>query len=358
MGRSQRSTATPSTWRRVAAGLRTAASLIFRYRAHIVVDVAVAALVLALPLSLRTEQRAANAQEAPRVSALGAADEEPARASTVSRGAQARGGTITAATAPQTRVADDVRPIVHYTLGAADTLQTLANFFGVSAAAIAVSNGISDPSLKNQVGRTIMIPPGDGALYTVQEGDTVPSVAARFKVDPKVIMDYNRLYFEPEHFAPAQLVFVPGAALPTLVYQTDPDEDEEPTVITRPRAATNPSPNGRLAWPVRGYISQYFWAFHTGVDMAAPYGSGIGASDAGTIVYAGWVAVGGLSVRIKHADGLETGYYHMGAVYVAPGQKVKRGDIVGTVGMTGVTTGPHVHWEVKLNGAFVNPLSY
>ncbi len=357
MGRSQRSTATPSTWHAVAAGLRTAGSLLFRYRAHIVVDVAVAALVLALPLSLRTERRAANAQEAPRVSALGADDAGLARAATVSRGAQARGGTITPATAPQTRVADDVRPIQHYTLGAADTLQTLANFYGVSAAAIAVSNGISDPSLKNQVGRTIMIPPGEGALYTVQEGDTVPSVAARFTVDPKVIMDYNRLYFEPEHFAPAQLVFVPGAALPTLVYQTD-EEDEEPTVIARPPAANNPAPNGRLAWPVRGYISQFFWAFHSGVDMAAPYGTGIGASEAGSVVYAGWVAVGGLSVRIKHDSGLESGYYHMGAVYVAPGQKVKRGDIVGSVGMTGVTTGPHVHWEVKLNGTFVNPLSY
>ena len=332
-----------------AKSVRAFGSGILRYRAHILVDITVASMVLTLPMGLPTDQRAASAPEPAQVATI-ADDAELVRASTVSRG-----GTITPGGNPATRVADDVKPIVRYTLGRADSLQTLGNFYGISAEAIAVSNGISDPSLKNQQGREIMIPPGEGVLYTVVEGDTVESVAKKFKVDPKVIMDYNRLYFEPEHFAPKQLVFVPGASLPTLVYQTD---DEEPTVIARPPAANNPRPNGRLAWPVGGIITQYFWAFHTGVDMAAAYGTGIGATEAGTVVATGWVAVGGLSVRIRHADGLESGYYHMGAVYVAPGQKVERGQIIGTIGMTGVTTGPHVHWELKVNGAFVNPLAY
>lgn len=332
-----------------AKSLRTFGSLILRYRAHILVDIAVASMVLALPLSLRTEQRAANAQEPAQVAAM-TLDAEPVRASTVSRGS-----TITPGANPATRVADDVKRIQLYTLGAKDTLQSLANFYGVSAESIAVSNGITEPSLRNQQGREIMIPPGEGVLYAVAEGDTVESVATKFKVDPKVIMDYNRLYFEPEHFSPSKLVFVPGAALPTLVYATD--DDEEPTVIARPAAANNPRTNGRLSWPVGGHVTQYFWAFHTGVDIAAPYGTGIGASEAGTVVATGWVAVGGISVRIKHEGGLESGYYHMGSVYVAPGQKVERGQIIGTIGMTGVTTGPHVHWEVKLNGAFVNPFN-
>jgi len=333
--------------------LRSAAQATLRHRAHLIVDLAVAALVLALPLTLTGHRPAVAAQPGGPAEAAGvlSADSAAPRAEPIGRGA-----TIMAAMEPVTSVANDVKPIVHYTLGPSDRLESLAGYFKVSPEAIAFSNGISEPDLRSQVGRAIMIPPGEGALYTVQEGETVESVAARFKVAPKAIMDYNRLYFEPEHFAPGQLIFIPGAAVPALVWQVADPRAER--VIARPQPANNPAPNGQLAWPVAGYITQYFWAFHSGVDMAAPYGSGIGASADGTVVSTGWVPVGGMSVVIRHADGLATGYYHMGAIYVTPGQQVTRGQIVGTVGMTGVTTGPHVHWEVKLSGSLVNPLSY
>ena len=103
-------------------------------------------------------------------------------------------------------------------------------------------------------------------------------------------------------------------------------------------------------------ITQYFWYAHTGVDVAAPYGTGIGASDAGIVSATGWVAVGGLRVCVRHGGGLDTCYYHTGAVFVTPGQAVARGQIIASIGLTGVTTGPHVHWECKLNGALVNCL--
>ena len=352
---SRRPHATPSPRRQVVLRLQTCGSLVGQARHHILVNVAVAALVLALPLSLHGAPTAASAPDAPQVAALSLPDVQAARASTVSRSS-----TITPVTDPTTAVADDVRPIVHYTLGPADDLQKLANFFHISAEAIAYSNGITDPDLRNQRGREILIPPGEGALYTVQANDTVESLAKQFKVEPKAIETYNRLYFEPEHFAKGQLVFVPGATVPGLTYLAADDDAQAPPVtpaIARPGPAT-PSNTGRLAWPLAGVITQYFWAYHTGVDLAAPYGTGIGASEAGTVVYAGWVAVGGLSVRIQHANGMETGYYHMGATFVTAGTKVDKGQIVGTVGMTGVTTGPHVHWELKVNGQFVNPLAY
>lgn len=329
--------------------MRTLGEVLFRHRSHFAVDIAVVVLVLSLPLSLRSTPATAIAQEA---SVLAAVADAP-RAQTVSRSA-----TISAATDPRTAISEDVRPIVQYTLSAKDTLVSLSNFFKVSAEAIAFSNGITDPDLASQAGRTIMIPPGDGALYVVKAGDTVESVADRFKVDPKVIMGYNRLYFEPEHFAPGQLIFVAGAAVPGLVYAAaDPGEGiVPPIVLARPEPAAA-APTGRLAWPVGGRITQHFWGFHTGVDIAAPYGSGVAASEVGTVVRAGWVAVGGLSIQVSHGNGLVTGYYHLGSVFVAPGQKVSRGQIIGTIGMTGVTTGPHVHWEAMLNGAFVDPLS-
>jgi murein DD-endopeptidase MepM/ murein hydrolase activator NlpD len=334
--------------------VRSASSTIFRLRNHFVVDVAVAGLVLALPLGLHGTTSAASPGD--RLVAVAASTGADApRASTVSRGA-----TISAVNDPSTALAEDVRPIVHYTLGPSDELTKIANFFHVSPEAIAFSNGISDPDLRAQKGREILIPPGDGALYTVKDGDTVDSVATRFKVAPAAIMGYNRLYFEPEHFAPGQLVYVPGATVPGLKFIAADDSAVPPPVAPNSARIAPSTPNnaGRLAWPVAGIVSQYFWAYHTGVDIAAPYGSGIGASQEGTVVSTGWVAVGGLSVRIQHANGLETGYYHMGSIFVAPGTKVQKGQIIGTIGMTGVTTGPHVHWELKSNGAFVNPLLY
>ena len=353
MIRGRRPHATPVAGRTLFLRVRILSDLILRARHHILVDVAVVALVLALPLSLRGAAVATSAAAAQPVVAMSSVDEAP-RAQPVSRSS-----TITPVSDPTTAVADDVRPIVHYTLGPADDLQKISNFFHVSVDAIAYSNGISDPDLRNQRGREILIPPGEGALYTVKDGDTVAAVATQFKVEPTAIETYNRLYFEPEHLTAGQLIYVPGASVPALKMAVP--EEAPPTVTTpaiaRPGPAT-PANTGRLAWPVAGVITQRFWAYHTGVDLAAPYGTGIGASDSGTVVYEGWVAVGGLSVRIQHANGMETGYYHMSATYVSVGQKVERGQIVGAIGMTGVTTGPHVHWELKINGQFVNPLAY
>jgi murein DD-endopeptidase MepM/ murein hydrolase activator NlpD len=165
-------------------------------------------------------------------------------------------------------------------------------------------------------------------------------------------MSYNRLYFEPEHFAPGQLIFVPGATVPVL------KRTERPQMIATPSNASLPARTGRLGWPVNGILTQYFWWGHTGVDVAAPYGTTIGASDAGVVVATGWVPVGGLRVCVQHSGGLQTCYYHTGAVFVSPGQTVQRGQAIASIGMTGVTTGPHVHWELKVNGVAANPLSY
>ncbi len=334
--------------------VRSAALVVFRARNHIVVNAVVAGLVLALPFSVYGSHAPVAADAPPLALAASEVTDLP-RASTVSRGA-----TITPVTDTSTAVADDVRPIVHYTLDPADDLQKLSNFFHISAEAIAFSNGITDADLTNQKGREILIPPAEGALYAVKDGDTLESVSTRFKVESKAIMDYNRLYFEPEHFAPGQLIFVPGASVPGIRFIAIDTDAEAPDVTpTLAKAAPGaPQTAGRLAWPVAGTITQYFWAYHTGVDLAAPYGTGIGAAAEGTVVFTGYVAVGGLSVRIQHANGMETGYYHMGAIFVAPGTKVQKGTIVGTIGMTGVTTGPHVHWELKVNGVFQNPLNY
>lgn len=332
--------------------LQTATRIVGRRALFLLVNLLVAAIVVSLPFisngSSHPEAQASATSAPIGSTSLAPAGAEPA----VARAAPpARGGTITAGRNPLTVQAQEVRPIAEYTLSQEDTLWSIANFYGISPEAIAFANGISDP-YHLEFGRQIMIPPFDGALYTVAEGDTVDSVAARFKVTPAVIEDYNRLYFEPEHFAPGQLIFVQNASLPAL-----PALNATASVIARPATSAPAAKSGGfLAWPVAGSITQYFWAGHTGVDIAAPYGTGLAASVNGVISENGWVAVGGLHICVKSGN-LEECYYHLSAAYVPVGTPVSAGQIVAAIGLTGVTTGPHVHWETKVNGQFVNPLA-
>ena len=312
---------------------------------RLLLNIAVAILVLSLPLTVAVSAQATTAPETVALASVASVtDDGAARAATAARGLLA--GTRSVVTV----AAEDVRPVIEYKIADGDNLGAIAQKYQVDLDDLAFANGIEDESRTLHIGETLQIPPGQGALYTVTEKDTVASVAKRFSVDPSAIMTYNRLYFEPEHFAPGQLIFVPGAEVPAMKRITAPRSIPIPGQL--------PARTGRLGWPVSGVLTQYFWWGHTGVDLAAPYGTTIGSSDDGVVVATGWVAVGGLRVCVQHSGGLQTCYYHTSAVYVTPGQSVVRGQALAAIGMTGVTTGPHVHWEVKLNGVAVNPLAY
>jgi murein DD-endopeptidase MepM/ murein hydrolase activator NlpD len=115
---------------------------------------------------------------------------------------------------------------------------------------------------------------------------------------------------------------------------------------------------GHLIRPVAGPIAQFFHAGHSGVDVAAHFASPIVAADAGVVTKIGWQddGEGGIRVCLQHAGGLETCYYHASAVLVSVGARVARGQAIALVGMSGLTNGPHVHWEAKLNGKLIDPL--
>jgi murein DD-endopeptidase MepM/ murein hydrolase activator NlpD len=312
---------------------------------RLLLNTATALLVLSLPLTAATSAKATTATPTETValaSISSVTDDGAARAATSARGLLAGSRSLV------TIAASDVPEIPSYTVKKGDTLSDIAATYGVDTDDVAFANHLDTDSIG--VGDVLVIPPGHGALYVVKTGDTVPSVASKFKVDPSVIMTYNRLYFEPEHFAIDQLIFVPGAAVP-VVRRTNYGVASVPL-------GQLPARTGRLSWPVGGVLTQYYWWGHTGVDLAAPYGTTISSSDDGVVVATGWVAVGGLRVCVQHAGGLQTCYYHTSSVYVTPGQTVARGQPLAAIGMTGVTTGPHVHWEVKLNGVAVNPLAY
>ncbi|QGN56350.1 peptidoglycan DD-metalloendopeptidase family protein [Novosphingobium sp. Gsoil 351] len=95
---------------------------------------------------------------------------------------------------------------------------------------------------------------------------------------------------------------------------------------------------------------------HSGIDLAAPTGSPILATSDGVVGQAGWSGGYGLSVRLEHGGGLETRYGHMSGLAVAPGQAVRKGEVIGYVGSTGRSTGPHLHYEMRMNGVAVRPV--
>ena len=115
-----------------------------------------------------------------------------------------------------------------------------------------------------------------------------------------------------------------------------------------------------LAWPVPGQIGDPFGPrgnrFHAGVDIIAASGTPVGAAAPGHVTWAGWLAGGwGNLVVVAHADGVRTMYAHLSSIAVRLGERVATGDRVGTVGATGDATGPHVHLEVRVRGAAVDP---
>jgi len=313
---------------------------------RLALNTSVAVLVLSLPFAATAASRASTF--AP--TAIGATAAATADGSRVQP--LARGGTFTVGRNPVTVAADVGRPVQERTIHEGDTLATMANYYQVSVEAIAYANGMRDARAL-QMGQKLVIPPAEGALYTVKDGDTVESIASQFKVDSSVISTDNRCTFEPEQCAPGQKIFVRGAALPALL---EPDRPTRDVFASAPQVAQQPR-NGRLSWPVAGVITQYFWWGHTGVDIAAPYGTGLGAGDDGVVTATGWVAVGGLRVCVQHAGDLTVCYYHTSAVYVSVGQQVARGQIIAAIGLTGVTTGPHVHWECRVGNQFVSCLS-
>lgn len=127
---------------------------------------------------------------------------------------------------------------------------------------------------------------------------------------------------------------------------------------------------GRFTWPVPGYsrISSSFGyrvhpvlgvgKLHTGIDIAAPSGANVVAADGGVVIQSGWLGSYGKAVIIDHGNGISTLYGHNSSLLVSAGQEVSQGQVIARVGETGLATGPHSHFEVRINGTPTNPMQY
>lgn len=130
------------------------------------------------------------------------------------------------------------------------------------------------------------------------------------------------------------------------------DSGQDPGGVLPLRGARLSSPFGYRRHPIAGE-----WRWHNGVDLAAPLGTPVAAARAGNVSYAGLRGGYGLLVTLAHGGGLETRYAHLSRISVSPGQTIRAGEILGFVGSTGNSTGPHLHFETRLNGRASDPVA-
>lgn len=257
----------------------------------------------------------------------------------------------------QTNISSKPRDkIITYQVERGDTLGTIANKFDVSANTIRWANNLSTDTLT--VGQSLQILPVSGVSYKVASGDTVYTVAKKFNVDADNIVDYPFNEFAGNG---ASYGLVAGE---TLIVPNGIDPSAQQTVKPYVYVASGPVPvtSDGFTWPVHGIITQYASWYHMALDIAAPLGTPLIAASDGTVDY---VSVGtydtgyGNNVWVNKGDGLRYHYAHMEAVNVSVGEHVTGGStVIGWIGVTGNTTGPHVHFEIQSNGSLVNPLPY
>lgn len=245
--------------------------------------------------------------------------------------------------------------VSEYTVKEGDTLSSIAGKFGVSLDSVKWAN----PSInwqKVKPGVLVAIPPVTGVVYKVKAGETVNSIAKKFQTEPQGIVDFPlNTFANDETFAlvAGQTLIVPDGIMP----------DE---TATAPRLATVLTPDagavsatGSFVWPTQGRITQSFRWYHKGEDIANAIGTPILAADAGKVVTAGWTNVGyGNHIIIDHENGYMTLYGHLSQISVVAGQRVARGALIGLMGSTGRSTGPHLHFEIRTSGGNVDPLGY
>jgi murein DD-endopeptidase MepM/ murein hydrolase activator NlpD len=245
--------------------------------------------------------------------------------------------------------------IITYTVQKGDTLITIAKKFEISTDTIRWVNDMTSDSLS--IGDQLKILPVTGIAYKVEEGDSIYTIAKKYDTEPQKIVDFPFNDFaNPETFSLVigQMLIVPDGIKPS----------EQQNYI-RPQTYIAQGPvtitNAGFTWPLRGGISQFASWYHMALDITSPIGTPIVAAQDGTVTKVSlgtWDYGYGNNVYIASANGMSSHYAHMSSANVSDGEQVTAGKtIIGWVGMTGRTTGPHLHFEVLQNGSLINPMS-
>jgi murein DD-endopeptidase MepM/ murein hydrolase activator NlpD len=258
--------------------------------------------------------------------------------------------------------------ILMYTVQPGDSVFGIAEEYSLTPESILFGNFdvLEDDPHTLRPGQELVILPIDGTYYQWSASDTIEGVAGQFGVDPEAIIDWpgNRLDpFEPT-VEEGQYIVVPGGTREFRRWVVPVFDSGSAGVGTAlgpggcSGSYSGAIGTGGFVWPSpMHYVSgNDYWSGHLAIDIASGIGTGISASDSGVVVFSGWSTVGyGIMIMVDHGNGYQTLYAHLSQTNVSCGQSVSQGQIIGLGGSTGNSTGPHLHFEVRFGGGFINP---
>jgi len=226
-----------------------------------------------------------------------------------------------------------------YVVRKGDTLSEIAEMFGVSTNTILWSNDIKNGVIKE--GQELVILPISGVRHVVKKGDTLQSITKQYKADLNDVLSYNGISSDAKIIVGDVIIIPDGVISTSQITSTKSTKSSSSNVSVSSGYYMKPISGGRKSQGIHG---------HNGVDLAAPVGTPIMASASGKVIISrtgGYNGGYGTYVVISHSNGTQTLYAHMSDNYVTVGESVSQGQTIGEIGMTGRTTGPHIHFEVR-----------
>jgi len=255
------------------------------------------------------------------------------------------GGALLAENGPSGTIRDveerEVNPdhISVYVVREGDTLADIAKLFGVSVNTIMWANDLKSRTVK--AGDQLIILPVSGVQHTVVKGDTLESVAKKYKGDVEEIAQFNDLS-EDAKLVVGETIMIPDGEVPA---------PKPASSGVKPKIkGSGPSYAGYYGRPIVGGRRTQGVHGYNGVDLVSSYGASVYAAAAGQVIVSrnyGYNGGYGSYIVIKHSNNTQTLYAHLSGNLVYQGMNVEKGQIIGAIGNTGKSTGPHLHFEVR-----------
>lgn len=290
---------------------------------------------------------------------------------TVNDGAIVSTGPVGANVIAANKTAANNGQISVYVVRPGDTLSQIAEMYGVTSNTILWANDLKS-ARDIHPGDSLVILPIAGIQHEVQKGESLASIAKKYGADASDIAAYNQLsttneltvgstIIIPNGEMPAPVAAATGVTHAVLAGSGQSPHPTEPLRLTPAERATDVSSRvavghvavdqaGWLLNPVPGAIKTQGLHGYNGVDLGASVGTHVRAAASGEVIVSkptGWSGGYGHYIVIKHSNGIQTLYAHLSANVVSAGQHVTAGQYIGNIGMTGKTTGPHLHFEVR-----------